>query len=311
MTTYPIVRYPISVANELRKIQAAPDSPQVSTLPGISQKFRLPPKPQYLLDVPWYTAIIAMVAVVTIIYKLISIPVLFLILGTGIGAGIKYVIEHQKWKKQVEAVKKQARSIAAEKAKVPSSPLPEAAPRTYPDWSKITNLQTSSIPSEAQVGVSEKFFLTYAQKYFPMACFGRKHSHPSRDEKYWYSSDIEIFVSGLGVQVEIDEPYEGKQSRPHHCSDDPGDKQRDAFFLERGWIIIRFAEQQVVESPIACCRVIGQVLVELTGEQSWLDTISQQQILNKAATWTKKEAQAMAKKNFRHQYLIPAGLWKK
>jgi hypothetical protein len=310
MPTYPIIRYPLPVANELRKIQAAPGSQQISAPPGRSQKFRLPSKPQYLLDFPWYTAIITLVAAIAVIYKLMSLLVIALILGAGIGVGIKYAIDHHKWKKQVEAAKKRARSIAAEKAKVPNS-TPPAAPIIYPNWNKITNLETSLLPSEAQVGVSEQFFLTHAQKYFSTACFGRKHPHPNREEKYWYSSDIEIILPGLGIQVEIDEPYEGKQSRPHHCSDDSGDKQRDIFFLERGWIIIRFAERQVVESPVACCRVIGQVLAELTGERSCLDAIGKQQPLAKTATWTTKEAMVMAKKNFRHQYLIPAGLWRK
>jgi hypothetical protein len=306
MPTYPIIRYPVKVAEQLRKMQSAAQPEGKSPSPATQRKFRAPPKPQYLTEFPWYLTIVGLLAVVAVIYRFANMPIMGLLALAGIGFSIKYLIDRQQWSAQVRAAKKKARSIAPQKINnadtVPYTPI------AYPDWSQITNLQTSSIPSEAQIGISEKYFLEYLRKYFPKAALGCKHPHPDWDEEWWYSSDIEIILRGLGLQLEIDEPYEGKEGRPHHCCDEPGDKRRDAFFLGRDWIIIRFAERQVVEEPIACCRLVAQVVADLTGDKSYLRSIGHQPPITKISAWTKQQAKRMFKTNFRYQYLKPAGL---
>lgn len=304
MPTYPIIRYPAKVAEQLRKMQGSAQPAEKSPSSATQRKFKAPSKPQYLKDFPWYLAIVGLLAVVAVIYRFANILNLGLLALAGIGFSIKYLIDHQQWSTQVKAAKKKARSIAPQK----SNHARTVPPITYPDWSQITNLQTSSIPSAAQIGISEKYFLEYLRKYFPKAALGCKHPHPDWDEEWWYSSDIEIILGGLGLQLEIDEPYEGKEGRPHHCCDEPGDKRRDAFFLGRDWIIIRFAERQVVEEPIACCRLVAQVIADLTGDKSYLRLIGQQPPITKISAWTKQQAKRMFKTNFRQQYLKPAGL---
>jgi hypothetical protein len=305
MPTYPIIRYPVKVAEQLRKMQGSDQPPGKLPSPATQRKFRAPSKPQYLSDFPWYLTIVGLLAVVAVIYRLANLPTMGLLALAGIGCSIKYLIDRQQWSDRVKTAKKKARSIAPQKSNnahtVPPTPV-------YPDWSQITNLQTSSIASEAQIGISEKYFLEYLRKYFPKAALGCKHPHPDWDEEWWYSSDIEITLGGLGLQLEIDEPYEGKEGRPHHCCDEPGDKRRDAFFLGRDWIIIRFAERQVVEEPIACCRLVAQVIADLTGDKSYLRSIGQQPPITKVSAWTKQQAKRMFKTNFRHEYLKPAGL---
>lgn len=298
------------IAEELRRIQAPAKNTesQKTTAPmrsKVRQKSISPLKPLYLLQFPWYAAIIGLLGVIAVIYQFATLPVMTLILGVSVGLGVKYAIDRQQWIKQIAVSKRKI------EPPLPSKKLPTTAKReniTYPNWSEVINLQTSSIPSEAQIGISEKYFLSHLQKYFPNAALGRKHPHPEWQEEWWYSSDIEIILGGLGLQLEIDEPYEGKEGRPHHCCDDPGDKRRDAFFLKRNWIIIRFAERQIVEEPIACCKLAAQVVADLTGDDSYLKLIGQQPPITKMPAWTKKEAQRMFKINFRHQYLKPAGL---
>jgi hypothetical protein len=306
MPTYPIIRYSAKVAEQLRKMQDAGQPAGKPPSPTTQRNFRAPAKPQYLIDFPWYLAIGGLLAVVAMIYRFANLLTIGLLTLAGIGFSIKYLIDRQRWSEQVKAAKKKARSIAPQKRNKASTAPP--TPITYPDWSQITNLQTSSIPSEAQIGISEKYFLEYLRKYFPKAALGCKHPHPDWDEEWWYSTDIEIVFGGLGLQIEIDEPYEGKEGRPHHCCDEPGDKRRDAFFLGRDWVIIRFAERQVVEEPIACCRLVAQVVADLTGDKSYLRSIGQQPPITKISAWTKQQAKRMFKTNFRHQYLKPAGL---
>jgi hypothetical protein len=303
MGSYPRIRYPTKVIDELAKIKAAAKV-KTSAAP---QKSVLPTKPQYLTQFPWYVAIISLLAAIALVYQVATIPVIALLLGAGIGASLKYAIDRHRWKKQIETIKQRDRTVIA---------IPPAA-IIYPNWKSAIDLQTSSTISQAQIGVSEQFFLAKIQQFFSMASFGHKHPYPGRDEKYWYSSDLEIILQGIGIQIEIDEPYEGKSKSPHHCSDDSKDAKRDTFFLERDWIIIRFAECQVVQEPIACCSLIARVIADLTGDRKYLTAIlsqrssshGNQQVVTKIPTWTRKEAKLMADQNFRIQYLSAAGLW--
>jgi hypothetical protein len=81
-----------------------------------------------------------------------------------------------------------------------------------------------------------------------------------------YEPDIVLFDKGLNlyVDIEIDEPYDGYFRYPTHCQK-PGthikqDEIRDLFFLESGWIVIRFTEKQVHEQSEFCIDYINNVL---------------------------------------------------
>ena len=90
--------------------------------------------------------------------------------------------------------------------------------------------------STAQVGVSERFFLQYLTEYFVtetkqgeslQVIPGEELPIPGFD--YNYSTDFSLVdpQSGLRIDVEIDEPYEGKTKKPHHCCDQGKDKRRN------------------------------------------------------------------------------------
>jgi hypothetical protein len=298
--SYPIIRYPKPVLEEIAKIKPG----VVRKASGVKPKIALPPKTKYLLDFHWYMVIVCVLAANLLVYQLASIPALALLAGATIGLLIKYAIDHSRW------VKKRSLAIRRSKVPEPKTEAPKATKRTCPKWINIINLEVSDLTSEAQIGVSEKFFFDHLKKHFPQARFGRKYPHPDRDEKYWYSSDLEIVAAALGIQVEIDEPYAGKKGTPHHCSDSGKDSERDAFFLERNWIIIRFAEIQVVTEPMSCCLAVAKVFAELTGDTTYLESIGKCDLPNKVPTWTVAQAKKMAKRDFRHSYLKPAGLWK-
>ena len=81
-----------------------------------------------------------------------------------------------------------------------------------------------------------------------------------------YEPDIVLFDKSLNlyIDIEIDEPYDGYYRYPTHYIN-PEDKVRqddirDLFFIESGWIVIRFTEKQVHCQPYVCIDYIKNVL---------------------------------------------------
>ena len=158
----------------------------------------------------------------------------------------------------------------------------------------------------AQQGVSEKQFFIYLCRYFSDFydfCMGGEFPIPSTSFRYTADFILVHQPTGLAIDIEIDEPYDGRTGKPHHCVDRNKDSQRDRFFLERNWVVIRFSELQVVKYPDACCKAIARVISQITGDyrslvklQNVKDSLPHQQ-------WKVKQAVYMAKTKFRNSYL--------
>ncbi|MDW8296830.1 MAG: hypothetical protein RMJ97_08090, partial [Raineya sp.] len=105
----------------------------------------------------------------------------------------------------------------------------------------------------------------------------------------------------LFVDIEIDEPY-GFRGKPIHTigSDEP----RNAFFTEKGWIVIRFAEEQVIREPLQCCQFIAQTLCQLVKDNN-LSEIAQNlpELTLFPKVWNSREAQRMFEIRYRDTYL--------
>lgn len=152
--------------------------------------------------------------------------------------------------------------------------------------------------SSAQRGVSEEKFYHVLRQYFPVEFGGE---FPIPNSKYAYSADLQIvYKCGLAVDIEIDEPYEGRSLEPHHCIDQGKDLQRNKFFISGNWIVIRFAEIQVVKYPYECAVVVDHVLSKALGGKPRLKPTERLPVVN---VWTIKEAKKMAKSGFRQTYL--------
>jgi hypothetical protein len=171
---------------------------------------------------------------------------------------------------------------------------------------EIVQPPVSQGKKEVQQGVSEKQFFVYLCRYFSGFydfCMGGEFPIP--DTSFCYSADF-ILVhqpTGLAIDIEIDEPYDGKTGKPHHCVDRNKDNQRNQFFWERNWVVIRFSELQIVKYPDACCKAIARVISQITGDyrslvklQNVKDSLPHQQ-------WKVKQAVYMAKTKFRNSYL--------
>jgi hypothetical protein len=81
-----------------------------------------------------------------------------------------------------------------------------------------------------------------------------------------YEPDIVLFDKCLNlyIDIEIDEPYDGYYRYPtHYINPEDEVKQdniRDLFFIESGWIVIRFTEKQVHCQTNECIDYIKNVL---------------------------------------------------
>lgn len=187
-----------------------------------------------------------------------------------------------------------------------NSMLQERYRRFFRLLKKIVQPPAGQGKGGVQQGVSEKQFFVYLCRYFSGFydfCMGGEFPIPGTSLRY--SADF-IMVhqpTGLAIDIEIDEPYDGRTGKPHHCVDRGKDSQRNQFFLQRNWVVIRFSELQVVKYPDACCRVIATVISQITGDYRSLVQLQNVKDLLPHKQWTVKEATYMAKNKFRNSYL--------
>lgn len=114
-----------------------------------------------------------------------------------------------------------------------------------------------------------------------------------------YYPDLIVKTSnGVCIDIEIDEPYEYKDKKETHyigC----GDKERDNYFLDNNWFVIRFSEYQIKYYTNRCVRIVLLLkdLIEL-GDCKYDSLVD---LVNKISMpfWTKEEARVMAIENFR------------
>lgn len=102
------------------------------------------------------------------------------------------------------------------------------------------------------------------------------------------------------MDIEVDEPYSGISRKPMHYIGSY-DQDRDRYFNQHGWVVIRFTEEQVVKQPIPCCHFIGKVLNALIPQYSFPEELALE--LKPVIQWTYEEAERMALENFRESYL--------
>lgn len=110
----------------------------------------------------------------------------------------------------------------------------------------------------------------------------------------------------LYLDIEIDEPYASRGQQPTHYRQPNGvspDNSRNAYFLQKGWVVVRFAEQQIVLYPDECCKFVARLVFQLTGNDTyWSQWSYAQPQLPLVRQWTKEEAMQMAKENYRQSY---------
>ncbi|MFM7426296.1 MAG: DUF559 domain-containing protein [Elainella sp.] len=107
----------------------------------------------------------------------------------------------------------------------------------------------------------------------------------------------------LHIDIELDEPYSYDSGQPLHYRDCAKDQLRNQRFLDWGWVVIRFSEQQAVQFPERCCKAIASLIATLTQDSSVMVSFRQVATLKPERCWTQTEAEQMAAAQFRNSYL--------
>lgn len=106
---------------------------------------------------------------------------------------------------------------------------------------------------------------------------------------------------GYNLVIEIDEPYDLQYGYPIHCSET--DNERDNYFLQQNWLVLRFAEIQWVQQPEYCCDYIAKFINEATLGLSELTVSGAFRNINHVKCWNKDEALEMEAAGTREAYL--------
>ncbi len=154
-------------------------------------------------------------------------------------------------------------------------------------------------------GQSEGFFLSYLKDCFPGKIYtdlallkkGWSEEYAYLPDFIYYDSDWNIYID-----IEIDEPYDKKHRKPRHYIGLNKEQIRNEFFRQNNWIIIRFAEKQVVRYPDSCCKKIAEVIQSLI-PLSLPENLKDVKPLENITRWSYEDAKKMADNGNRDKYL--------
>lgn len=172
-----------------------------------------------------------------------------------------------------------------------------------------SNLKRGEIKGDAPKGVSEAHLETYLRRFFPTLEIVEDY-YQIEDTKLGYTTDFSLVdtKSGFGIDLEVDEPYEGKYKTPHHCTDNKKDRNRNKFLLERGWIVLRVSEYQAVHQPKSVCKLIAQVFKAIGKEHCYNAEVLNFLDLTPDPCWNSIQAKRMITSKYRERYLDKAGI---
>lgn len=159
-------------------------------------------------------------------------------------------------------------------------------------------------------GYKEEEFKTYLLNYFRnyFQLYDDRFILIKGSEKP-YEPDFTLMTENEGinifVDIEIDEPYEGinditKRKATHFCF---SDSNRNNAFINRGWIVIRFAEIQVHQNPDGCCLFVADVIANIDAKFKIPSKLLIKKKVISIPQWTKEEAEQMSREKYREKYL--------
>jgi hypothetical protein len=303
--SYPKVLLPAIIEKQLAK-QLSPTIAKASELPAIPRPLSINTKQSTELEFYFNLSLVFLLAGLLF---LLQLPLVWIICWVMAGSLCvlcwdwlsKYLAQQSKDKRRSPKSSQYSHQhLTGSSEKSQKSLVPD-------NWQEVLagEIVISKTVSSAPQGASEAAFLAHLQEHFGSAAdWGKAYDIP--ESNLAYSSDLELFMDGLAIQIEIDEPYHGKNQEPHHCVDLGKDAQRDRFFLDYNWIIIRFSEFQVARYPLGCCGLIAKVLMNLTNNRRWQDLSERMGDLPIDPCWNTEKAQEMAQRNYRQSYLRAA-----
>jgi hypothetical protein len=192
----------------------------------------------------------------------------------------------------------------AEEAQNPDLPEPEVGDLKTMLASVIAKTVSATLPYRIVHDPSEETFFNVLTDCFPDRIY-RDSIIEQFEGKQPYVPEM-IFkhrATNLHIDIEVDEPYVAKTGQPIHYAGYTPDNTRNKYFNQKGWVVIRFAEEQVVKDPKGCCKVIADVVETLTGDKTYSRRLKNVDTVSPVEQWTKEQAVRMAQQKYRTTYL--------
>ena len=110
---------------------------------------------------------------------------------------------------------------------------------------------------------------------------------------------------GIYVDIEVDEPYSANHHPTHYITNDGThkDHQRNQAFLDAGWYVIRFTEQQMFCQTKECMKLLFDLLVKIGAEDSLPKLLRNAGYPMSTPCYTANEARKLSHRNYRKEYL--------
>lgn len=116
---------------------------------------------------------------------------------------------------------------------------------------------------------------------------------------------------GIFIDIEVDEPYAGLERIPIHYKIGGGthDDLRNQYFIERGWIVLRFSEKQVFKQAKSCLKYLYQIISRIDNSIVMPAALVNVPDLEVDHMWTKDESISMATNKEREKMLGISGFY--
>ena len=174
----------------------------------------------------------------------------------------------------------------------------------------LTNCQLK--PAEqCDVDCNDDFY-QILNEYFPEKVL-TNYTIAQDDDNSCFVPNYIVSVSDrkLYIDVEIDVPYDLESGEPQSFVGSPANpdeesfskQNHDSFFEKEGWVVIRFAEEQIVKQPISCCKYIAQTIYELIGDDLVLQKFNTVDNITPLDTWTFSQCESLREERYRENYL--------
>ncbi len=167
-------------------------------------------------------------------------------------------------------------------------------------------VRTHRIGSKKRRGHKEKTFqMAIQQCYSSVFSISGNIRLNTGIETRPYEPDIAIIDlksdKNIRIDIEIDEPYAGITRQATHCKGE--DYARDSYFIDRGWIVIRFSEFQVHTFEKQCLKFIGTVIKSIDNNFTIPKELLLFPDIAYEEMWDLIQAQKWEKENYRENYL--------
>lgn len=112
-------------------------------------------------------------------------------------------------------------------------------------------------------------------------------------------------AKGIFIDIEVDETYAGYEQLPIHYKVGNGtvDDRRNVSFTERGWIVLRFSEKQIVEQCDSCLKYVYEVIRRMDTSVAVPNALVKAPALKGMEMWTLDEAKEYIRDRYREKML--------